>query len=188
MRRLVPASRAIVSTAGRLIACGSSSFPGGLERQLFILSRAGMFLTMRVSFVLAWGIAFSFLARAHVISPVVASLAFPSSASLGGGYVLGACPRPHHPRHHLVRRGRSFLLSSCSALSYRCPLFSSGAAIVRRTAGVASHQSLRLVLIELGKTAQNMISCSSPSDTSSGFSFLVSPCRLVERLVPYLSS
>lgn len=51
------------------------------------------------------GIAFSFLARAHVISPVVASLAFPSSASLGGGYIPGACPRSHHLINHLVRRG-----------------------------------------------------------------------------------
>ena len=66
--------------------------------------------------------------------------------------------------HHLVRRGRSFLSSSCSASSHWCPLFSSEAAIVRRTESVASHQSLRLVLIELGKTARNMISRSSSSD------------------------
>lgn len=59
---------------------------------------------------------------------------------------------------------RSFLSSSCSASSHWCPLFSSGAAIVRRTKSVASHQSLRLVLIELGKTARNMISRSSSSD------------------------
>lgn len=38
------------------------------------------------------------------------------------------------------------------------------AAIVRRTESVVSHQSLRLVLIELGKTARNMISRSSSSD------------------------
>lgn len=35
---------------------------------------------------------------------------------------------------------------------------------MRRTESVASHQSLRLVLIELGKTARNMISRSSSSD------------------------
>lgn len=111
------------------------------------------------------GVAFSFLARAHVISPVVASYAmFLSSASLGGGYVPGACPHSHHLINHLVRRGRSFLSSSCSASSHRCPFFSSGATIVQRTESVASHQSLRLVLIELGKTARNMISRSSSSD------------------------
>lgn len=109
-------------------------------------------------------IAFSFLARAHVISPVVASLAFLSSASLGGGYVPGACPHSHHLINHLVRRGRSFLSSSCSASSHWCPFFSSVAAIVRRTENVASHQPLRLVLIELGKTARNTISRSSSSD------------------------
>lgn len=61
MRRLVPAFRAIVSTAGRRIACGSSSFPGGLERRLFILSRAGIFLDMRVLFPRAWVLRFPFL-------------------------------------------------------------------------------------------------------------------------------
>ena len=110
------------------------------------------------------GIAFSFLARVCVISPGVASLEFPSSASLGGGYVPGCLSSSSSSRHHLVRRGRSFLSSSCSASSHRCPLFSSGAAIVRRTESVAFHQSLRLVLIELGKTARNMISRSSSSD------------------------
>lgn len=72
------------------------SFSGGLDRRLFILSRAGIFLAMRVSFARALGIAFSFLIRVRIISPGVAFLTFPSSASLGGGYVLGACPRPHH--------------------------------------------------------------------------------------------
>ena len=55
------ASRIIVSTAGRRIACGSSSFPGGLERRLFILSRAGIFLDMRVLFPRAWVLRFPFL-------------------------------------------------------------------------------------------------------------------------------
>ena len=110
------------------------------------------------------GIAFSFLARVCVISPVVASLEFPSSASLGGGYVPGCLSSSSSSRHHLVRRGRSFMSSSCSASSHRCHLLSSGAAIVRRTESVVSHQSLRLVLIELEKTARNMISRSSSSD------------------------
>lgn len=125
------------------------------------------------------GIAFSFLIRVRIISPGVAFLTFPSSASLGGGYVLGACPRPHHLINHLVRRGRSFLSFSCSASSHWCPLFLSVAAIVRRTESVASHQSLRLVLIELGKTARNMISRSSSSDAIG---------LLVPRLVSPVSS
>lgn len=81
------------------------SFPGGLERRLFILSRAGVFLAMRVSFPRAFGLRFHFFDRVLVISPVVASLAFLSSASLGGGYVPDACPRSHHLINHLVRRG-----------------------------------------------------------------------------------
>lgn len=37
------------------------SFSGGLERRLFILSRAGVFLAMRVSFPRAFGSRFPFL-------------------------------------------------------------------------------------------------------------------------------
>lgn len=37
------------------------SFPGSLERRLFILSRAGMFLDMRVSFDRVLGLRFPFL-------------------------------------------------------------------------------------------------------------------------------
>lgn len=62
---------------------------------------------------------------------------------------------------------------------------------MRRTESVASHQSLRLVLIELGKTARNMISRSSSSDVLGLLvPRLVLPSRVASRvfLVPDLSS
>lgn len=157
------------------------SFPGGLERRLFILSRAGMFLSMRVSFALAWGLRFPFLLV--FLSSVLSLRPWRSRRRrASGGYVPDACPRSHHLINHLVRRGRSFLSSSCSASSHRCPLFSSGAVIVRRTESVASHQSLRLVLIELGKR-RRMGFFAHRHLMSSGFSFLVSsrPSRVASR-------
>lgn len=110
--------------------------------------------------------------------PGVASRAFPSSDSLGGGYVPGVCLSPSSS-HHLVRRGCFVLIVlGCRLGLPRCSLFSSWAVIVRRTAGVVSHQPLRLVLIELGKTAQNMISRSSSSDVPGLLvSLLVLPSR-----------
>lgn len=54
-----------------LFACGlCHSLGGGLERRLFILSRADIFLNMRVSFALVLVIAFPLLANAHIISLV----------------------------------------------------------------------------------------------------------------------
>ena len=101
---------------------------------------------------LTWRVdVFSFLARARIISSDVASLTFPSSASLGGVICPGCLSSFSSSRHHLVRRGRSFLSSSCSASSHRCPLFSSWAAIVRRTAGVASHPPLPRSRMSWGK-------------------------------------
>lgn len=64
----------------------------------------------------------------------------------------------------------------------RCSLFSSDAAIVRRTAGV-SHPSFVSFSYELGKTAHDWISRSSLSDVHPGFSFLTHYVRLVRRLV-----
>lgn len=130
------------------------------------------------------GVAFSFLARVCVISPDVAFLVFPSSASLGGGYVLSACHRSHHL---IVSCGCDcfvlIVLVCCAVSSHHVISSHRG----RLSCGGRRASSSRLVLIELGKTAQNGISHSSPR-MSSGFSFLVSPCRLVGRLVPDLSS
>ena len=136
---------------------------------------------MRVSFALAWGLRFPFLLV--FLSSVLSLRPWRSRRRrASGGYVPDACPRSHHLINHLVRRGRSFLSSSCSASSHRCPLFSSGAVIVRRTESVASHQSLRLVLIELGKR-RRMGFFAHRHLMSSGFSFLVSsrPSRVASR-------
>lgn len=120
-------------------------------------------------------IAFSFLARICVISPGVAFLVFPSSASLGGGYVPDACPRSHHL---IVSCGCDcfvlIVLVCCAVSSHHVISSHRG----RLSCGGQRASSSRLVLIELGKTAQNGISHSSHR-MSSGFSFLVSSCRLV---------
>lgn len=133
------------------------------------------------------GIAFSFLARVCVISPGVAFLTFPSSASLGGDYVPGACPRSHHLINHLVRRGYVVPVVLVFRFISLVSSLSSGAAIVRWTAGVAFHLPLPRSRMSWGKQRGMRFLIHRPL-MPPVFSFLVSPCRLVGRLVPYLSS
>lgn len=109
-----------------------------------------------------------------VSCPGVASCVSPSSAGLGVGYAPGVGHRSSSS-HHLVRRGR--LRShppSCPShlpgvISSHRDWFSCGG---RRTFPFISLS--RLILIELVKTAQNVISRSSSSDV---------PGLLVPRLV-----
>ena len=170
-----PASRDIVSTAGLLcLLAWFSSSPDEVERRSFPLAsrvavpgRACLIfpgagdcgshcLPVFISSVPAWRLVRFHRRRASAVDtfrvPVISS-----SSS-----------------HHLVRLACSFLIFPvCRLVLHRCSLFSSGAAIVRRTAGV-SHPSPVSFSYELGKTAQNVISRSSSSD-APGFSFFVSP-------------
>lgn len=133
------------------------------------------------------GIAFSFLTRVLVISPVVASLAFPSSASLGGGYVrvlvliliissIISCGEVGRSCRHRVLLHLIGVLSS-----HRWRLSCGG----RRTLPLIS--PCVSFLLSWGKR-RGIRFLAHRHLMPSGFSFLVSPCRLVGRLVPYLSS
>lgn len=85
--------------------------------------------------------------------------------------------------------GFILIVLGCRLVLPRCSLFSSDTAIVRRTAGVASHPSSVSFSYELGKTARNVISCSITLGCSrasrSSLTTFVSSYRLVGRLVPY---
>lgn len=129
-----------------------------------------------------------------------------------GDCVFLACPCPYHapawrpvrphrrralvtdtPRasvivpHHLIIScgGGGFVLIvvRCRLINL-CSLFSSWAAIVRRTAGVVFHLPLPRSRMSWGKRRGMRFLIHHPL-MPSGFSFLVSPCRLVGRLVPF---
>lgn len=126
----------------------------------FLLPRAGSSRTVRVSFAWALAIAFSLLANAHIISPAW-RLGRPRRRRASAVDTFRVPVLSSSSSHHLVRRGR--FRSHRPRVSPRpSPVFSLliGTAIVRRTAGVASHPSSVSFSYELGKTARNVISCS----------------------------
>lgn len=101
-----PASRVIVSTAGRLCLLA-------WLRRLRVMWGVGRFLLASCAVVSGHaclvcpgvGDCVSPCLPVLVSCPGVASGAFPPSASLGGGYAPVPVPRPHH-LIHLVRRWR----------------------------------------------------------------------------------
>lgn len=100
-----------------------------------------------------------------------------SSASLGVGYIPGSGHRSLIISSISSSRAAvavSFSSTSGAASSIGGALLLSCEAIVRRTADVAVPSALASFSYELGKTARNVISCSSPSDV---------PGLLVLRLV-----
>lgn len=177
---LVPASRVIVSTAGRSVCLRGFVVPRGTVWALVVPPVLCVVISGRVCLIcLGVGdcVFLSCSCSCHqsrcgvLVVPVIGE---PRRRDLprvpvpvliiSSSCAVGAVPFPS---------------SSCAASSPRCLLFSS----VRLSCGGRRTLPPRLVLIELGKTARDGIYRSSSSDVPG----LLVP-RLVERLGPYLSS
>lgn len=96
-------------------------FPGCFGRRLFILFCAGMFLTMRVSFVRAWGLRFPFLLV--FLSSVLSLRPWRSCRRRASEAVMSwvPVPRPHHLI--IISCGGAVSFSSSSGAASSSPVF-----------------------------------------------------------------